>query len=96
MRKIKKLYSKCFCNETGKLTILQLPNLPGGLTFTFIALSWVFSTGVIHSVLRGSAAITGLWWAYLEVRYGVNYFRRGLGLWVVVLILMELARSIKL
>lgn len=96
MSKIKELYTECFCDETGKLTIIQFPNLSGGLTVAFIVLGWIFSTGLIHSIFRGCAAVTGLWWAYLEVRYGVNYFRRGLGLWVVIMILMELTRSIRL
>lgn len=91
----KQAFKRCFCDENDKLTIVQFPNLSGGLTVALIVLGWIFSTGLVHSVFRGSAAITGLWWAYLEVRYGVNYFRRGLGAFVVIMILMELARNIK-
>lgn len=94
MSKIKELYNKCFCDETGKLTIIQFPNLSGGLTVGFIVLGWIFSTGVIHTIFRGSAAVTGLWWAYLEMRYGVNYFRKALGVFVVIVIVRGLIRSL--
>lgn len=94
MSKLKEFYRKVFCDEKGKFTVVQFPNLSGALTIGFIVLGWIFSTGIIHGIFRGAAAITGLWWAYIEIRYGVNYFRRGLGLFVAVMILMELARNL--
>lgn len=92
--RFKQLLKRCFCDETGKLTIIQFPNLSGGLTVGFVVASWIFSTGVLHTVLRGSAAAAGLWWAYLEVRYGVNYFRRGLGIYAAIVIIRAVIGSL--
>jgi hypothetical protein len=94
MSKIKTLYNKCFCDETGKLTLAQFPNISGGLTVGFIVLSWLLGQGALYNVARGAAAITGLWWAYLEIRYGVNYFRRVLGAYVVFVIIRAVAESL--
>ncbi len=94
MSKLKTFYNKCFCDETGKLTIAQAPNLSGGLTIGFIVLSWLLEQGTLYNAARGAAAITGLWWAYLEIRYGVNYFRRVLGIYVVIIITRVIAESL--
>jgi len=90
----KELYHKCFCDVDGKLTIAQFPNLSGGMTVGFIVASWIVSTGIMYTILRGGAALAGLWWAYLEVRYGVNYFRRGLGLFVAITIIRGLLSAV--
>lgn len=94
MSKLKTFYNKCFCDETGKLTVAQTPNLSGGLTIGLIVLSWLLEQGTLYNVARGAAAITGLWWAYLEIRYGANYFRRVLGFYIVVVIIRAVVASI--
>jgi hypothetical protein len=94
MSRLKTFYNKCFCDASGKLTIAQFPNISGGLTIGFIVLSWIATDGLLHTIFRGSAALTGLWWACLEIRYGVNYFRRALGAYVVVVIVRAVAGSL--
>lgn len=94
MSKLKKFYNQCFCDETGKLTIAQTPNVSGGLTIGFIVASWLLVQGTLYNLSRGAAAVTGLWWAYLEIRYGVNYFRRTLGLYVAFVIIRAVAASL--
>lgn len=79
----KQLLKRIFYDKDGKLVLAQAPNWSGSLTIIFILLRW-----------RGLAAITGLYWSYLEIRYGVNYFRRGLGLFVALMIASELIRNI--
>ena len=91
MDRVKSFYNACFCDANGRLTVVQFPNLSGGLTVGFILLSWLFEQGAVHNLLRSGAAITGLWWAYLEIRYGVNYFRRALGLFVAFVIIRAIA-----
>jgi len=54
-------------------------------------LGWMFKQGIAHTLAQGGAAFAGLWWAYLEVRYGVNYFRKALGLFVLILIAERVA-----
>jgi hypothetical protein len=79
----KRAFKRCFCDESGKLTIIQFPNLSGALTVVFL---------ILH--IQVLAAVAGLWWSYLEIRYGVNYFRRGLGVFVAVVIIRGLIRSL--
>lgn len=72
-----------FRTKEGKIVIAQAPNISGALTIIFILLK-----------LRPFAAVTGLYWSYLEIRYGVNYFRRVLGSAVAIMIVMEIIRSV--
>lgn len=81
--RFKQLLKRTFCDEDGKIVIAQFPNLSGALTVVFL---------MLH--IQALAAITGLWWAYLEIRYGVNYFRHGLGVFVAVVIIRGLIRSL--
>lgn len=74
---------RIFRTQEGKIVIAQAPNISGALTIIFILLKW-----------RPLAAITGLYWSYLEIRYGVNYFRRILGAAVAIMIISEIIRSI--
>jgi hypothetical protein len=74
-----------FRTNEGKIIIAQAPNISGILTITFILLRW-----------RPLAAVTGLYWSYLEIRYGVNYFRKILGSFVALMIISEIARGIRL
>ena len=72
-----------FRTQDGKIVIAQAPNISGALTIMFILLKW-----------RPLAAITGLYWSYLEIRYGVNLFRRILGGGVAVMIVSQVVQSI--
>lgn len=74
---------RIFRTQEGKIVIAQAPNISGVLTIIFILLTW-----------RPLAAITGLYWSYLEIRYGVNHFRRILGAAVAIMILSEIIRSV--
>lgn len=91
MSAIRRVYQKCFCDDQGNLTLAQVPNLSGSITIGCIVLGWIFNRGVIHGLAQAGAAMAGVWWAYLEVRYGVNYFRKVLGLFVLILIAKRVA-----
>lgn len=79
----KRVLKNLFHDQEGRIVIAQAPNISGALTIIFILLKW-----------RPLAAITGLYWSYLEIRYGVNYFRRILGFAVAIMIISEVMRSL--
>lgn len=79
---VKRALKKLFITKEGKIVIAQLPNFSGALTILFILLKW-----------RSAAAVTGLYWSYLEIRHGVNYFRRILGGVVALMILKQIIQS---
>ncbi len=71
---------------TGRITIVQFPNLPLGIFLIASAVRWFASPdGTAGTVV--SAVATGglLWWAIDEVVRGVNPFRRALGASIFVL-----------
>ena len=86
---MKKLIKKIFYNDQGKLVIAQFPNLPIMLAFLFIVLGWInvfnSSTQLVFSNLATSFFLV---FAYLEITSGVNYFRRALGVAVLIYIIV--------
>ncbi len=71
--------------ETGDITIAQFPNWPLIAVLALWVVGRFLDAGTLAADLVGWAT-TGLWilWAWLEVRHGVNPWRRLLGLLVIV------------
>ena len=66
--------------HTGRITIVQLPNLPLGLFLVASGLRWLFDpSGDVRTVLGVVTSVGLLWWAVDEVLRGVNPWRRLLG-----------------
>ncbi len=68
------------------VTIYQKPNAPLLISATF----WLvarFSQGTLKEYFSLLFIGTMLWWSYLEITSGVNYFRRILGVVIAVLML---------
>ncbi|WP_315788081.1 hypothetical protein [Fischerella sp. JS2] len=86
------LFDKTFRDSDGKIVIAQMPNLPIIVWFTASLLKLVFPTGEINTGLDVLANGSLFTWAWLELFQGVNYFRRTLGL--VVLIGLIAARTV--
>ena len=78
------LFDKTFRDGEGNIVIAQPPNLPilVGITATVLAL--VVKSGNIHIGLDAIAFGSLFTWAWLELFEGVNYFRRALGLLVLI------------
>jgi len=76
--------------STGRITVMQWPNLPLLLFLVLRTLELAISHGTLGDVLHwaGSAALA--WWAVDETLRGVNPFRRALGAAVLVLMLLQL------
>lgn len=75
---------KCYKNDQGKITIAEPPNLPILVWLVSVVLQKIISNGTVHDifVVIGFGAI--FTWAWLEVFQGTNYFRRLLGVVVIV------------
>ena len=78
------LFDRLFRDAAGQIVIWQPPNLPILIWGSATLLKLVFQTGQVKLVLDLLAFSSLLYWSFLEITQGVNYFRRDLG--VVVLI----------
>lgn len=78
------LFDRTFRDSEGKIVIAQMPNLPllVGLAATLLQL--VLTSSKIETVLDLVAFGALFTWAWQELFEGVNYFRRALGLIVLV------------
>ncbi|MGF1537167.1 MAG: hypothetical protein ACFB4J_11885 [Elainellaceae cyanobacterium] len=82
-------FDRTFRDETGSIVIAQPPNPP--------LLVWLVATGInllptggnVEIFLETLAFGALFTWAWMELFQGVNYFRRSLGLVVLVLLLLS-------
>ncbi|OUL21539.1 hypothetical protein [Nostoc sp. 106C] len=77
-------FDKIFRDSEGNIVVAQKPNLPLILWIVATLLKLVITTGVANTVLDAVAFGSLFTWAWLELFQGVNYFRRGLGLVVLI------------
>jgi len=78
------LFDKIFRDSDGNIVVAQMPNLPIIVWVTASLLKLVFPTGEINTGLDALAFGSLFTWAWLELFQGVNYFRRALGLGVLI------------
>ena len=78
------LVDKTFRDNEGNIVIAQMPNLPLIVGIVTSLLTLVFTSGKINTLLDLVAYGSLFTWAWLELFQGVNYFRRALGLVVLV------------
>ncbi|HYX16534.1 MAG TPA: hypothetical protein VE944_19640 [Nostoc sp.] len=85
------LVDKTFRDNEGNIVLAQMPNLPLIVWIVTSLLTLVFSSGKINILLDLVAYGSLFTWAWLELFQGVNYFRRALGLVVLLgLIVLKL------
>lgn len=79
-------WDKVWRDKDGNIVLFQMPNawLIGWAVLTIISM---VLHGTISQILWYAAAASLALWALLEVFRGVNYFRRALGLIVIVLMI---------
>ena len=77
---------KCFKDKNGHWAIVSKPNLPLAVWFVAMLASKLFNglPGQLASTIAFGALFT---WAWLELFSGVNYFRRALGLVILVAVI---------
>ncbi|MBN3878894.1 MAG: hypothetical protein ACYTXT_30115 [Nostoc sp.] len=78
------LVDKTFRDSNGKIVLAQMPNPPLILWIVASLLTLVFTSGKINTVLDFLANGSLFTWAWMEIFQGVNYFRRALGLAVLI------------
>ena len=76
--------NQVFRDDEGKIVVAQPPNLPIIVWIVATLLKMIFATGQINTGLELIAFGALFTWAWEELFQGVNYFRRGLGLIVLV------------
>jgi hypothetical protein len=84
------LFDKIFRDNTGNVIIAQMPNPPLWVWLAATVLKLIFTSGNLYAVLDVIAFGSLFTWAWQELFDGVNYFRRTLGL--VILIVVIVAR----
>ncbi|WP_310413857.1 hypothetical protein [Chamaesiphon sp. OTE_8_metabat_110] len=77
-------FDRFFRDKDGNIVIGQLPNPPLLVWAIASVLQLVFKTGAIYTGLDIIALIAIVIWALAELFQGVNYFRRSLGLIVLI------------
>ncbi|WP_071187275.1 hypothetical protein [Trichormus sp. NMC-1] len=78
------LFDQVFRDNEGQIVIAQMPNLPLIVWIVASLLKILFTTGKINLGLDLLAFGSLFTWAWEELFQGVNYFRRALGLLVLV------------
>jgi hypothetical protein len=78
------LFDKLFRDSNGEIVIGQMPNLPIVIWVVASLLQAVYKTGKINLGLDILASGSLFVWAIQELLQGVNYFRRGLGLIILI------------
>jgi hypothetical protein len=78
------VFDKTFRDNEGKIVIAQAPNPPLIVWIVSSLLSLIFTTGTINTVLDVVAIGSLFTWAWMELFQGVNYFRKTLGLVVLI------------
>ena len=78
------LFDRTFRDSEGKIVIAQVPNLPVSVGIVASLLKLIVPTGEINLALELVAFGSLYTWAWEELFQGVNYFRRALGLIVLV------------
>ncbi len=81
------LYEKLldfFKNKDGKITIAQWPNIPILGWFLFKLASMLVSAPGLDAGLSAISTAFLFTWAYLEITDGASYFRRTLGVAVML------------
>jgi hypothetical protein len=80
--------------RTGKITVVQLPNLPLAVFLTVAAIRAVVHLhGLPATVIGAVASVALVWWAVGEIARGVNPFRRALGACVLAVAVVGLFRG---
>ncbi|NEQ19972.1 MAG: hypothetical protein F6K28_11830 [Microcoleus sp. SIO2G3] len=78
------LFDKIFRDSDGQIVVAQMPNLPIIVWGAASLLKLIFTSGDINTGLDAVAFGSLFTWAWEESFQGVNYFRRTLGLVVLI------------
>ncbi|MCA9342792.1 hypothetical protein KC950_02140 [Candidatus Saccharibacteria bacterium] len=83
-KSLKTTFLHIFKDKNGNVVIVQKPNIPLIVWFILAMLGYFISDGMVGLALDYIVAAALMLWALLEVFYGINIFRRILGIVVLV------------
>jgi hypothetical protein len=78
------LFNRTFRDGNGNIVLAQKPNVPLLIWLVATLLTLLITSGNIHRGLEAVAFGSLFTWAWQELFQGVNYFRRSLGLVVLL------------
>jgi hypothetical protein len=78
------LFNRTFRDSDGNIAIAQMPNPPLLVWIAATLLKFFLTSGNLHRGLEALAFGALFTWAWQELFQGVNYFRRSLGLVVLL------------
>jgi hypothetical protein len=87
------LFDRLFRDAAGQIVIWQPPNLPIVIWVSATLLRLVFQTGQVKLILDLLAFSSLLYWSFLEITQGVNYFRRDLGVIVLIALIISVIQQ---
>ena len=93
MAKHQTLFDKTFRNQQGEVVLFEKPNLVILIALMAWLVQYFIYIGLVHTIARIIFLVGLSIWAVLEVGWGTNYFRRGLGLVVILFLIWEIARQ---
>jgi hypothetical protein len=83
------LFDRLFRNNTGEIVIAQAPNIPILVWISATLLKLVFKTGQVKIALDILALGSLFYWSFLEITQGATYFRRDLGVIVLIALIVS-------
>ncbi len=87
------LFDRLFRDGAGQIVIGQAPNLPILIWVSATLLKLVFKTGQVKIGLDLLAFSSLLYWSFLEITQGANYFRRDLGVVVLIALIISVIQQ---
>ena len=83
------LFNQIFRDQEGNVVLAQMPNPPLITWIVASLLKIIFTTGKINIGLEALAFGSLFTWAWEELFQGVNYFRKTLGLLVLIALIFS-------
>jgi hypothetical protein len=82
-------FDRIFRDSTGQIVLAQTPNPPLWSWGIASLLQLVVTSGTFYTALTYIAFGSLFTWAWLELFEGVNYFRRALGLGMLIIMVVS-------
>ncbi len=88
MRKqLESFINKFFKDKNNKIVLFQPPNIPIIGWFVFMVISLLLPSGSMEAGFANISKAFLFLWAYMEITDGASYFRRFLGVVVILLVI---------
>ena len=88
------LWDKIWRDPEGKVVIFQWPNV-WLIAWAVVTMVSLFTRGTVFSVCYWLADAILAVWAILEITKGVNYFRKALGVIVLIFVIISVIHGLQ-